>query len=310
MPLIETAGAYPGIDADDYHGNPDLLPGPSLSSSGAKTILDWSPFHFWASSPLNPDRPEEDEKPHFAVGRAAHDVLLLEDRWADFYHVLPEGYSAAHTKKWAAEICEHEAAREAGKTVLRHQDAEIVTRVAAALRANPVAMNALRNGVPEVTLAWQDAETGAWLRARPDFLPNSVVRGAALRAVPDLKFMSPTYCKPRGFQKAIADFGYHISAAFYAEGIAQVYGKPPTNWLHIVAEKDFPFTVSLYELPAEDIERGAFLMRKAVRTFADCLAADRWPSWADEPQSIGLPHWSRKMIDEYGTATDAALTTA
>jgi hypothetical protein len=53
-PLITAPGAYADIDAADYHRNPNLLPGPSLSSSGAKTLLGKSPFHFWYDSPLNP----------------------------------------------------------------------------------------------------------------------------------------------------------------------------------------------------------------------------------------------------------------
>src|SRR3546814_14240334 len=91
------------------------------------------PLHFWAASPLNPNPPEREEKPHFAIGKMAHDFLLTPDRIADKYFVLPKGFNEKFTKKFAAEIEELEAARESGLTILRPQEAEIVRQVADAI---------------------------------------------------------------------------------------------------------------------------------------------------------------------------------
>lgn len=296
MPLITAPGAYQDIDAEHYHGNADLLPELSLSSSGAKTLLSKSPRHFWHESPLNPNRTESD-KTHFAVGRAAHDMILLADRWPAHYHVLPEGFSRAKSKQFADAIAEAEVAQEAGMTVLRADDYETVLRITEALKANEYAMLALTNGVTEETLAWQDAETGRWLRARPDFRPNSIPAKRKVRVVADLKFVSGTYASPHGFERAVHAFGYHQSAAFYWDGIKAVYGIEPTHWLHVVVEKDAPFTVSLYELPAEDIERGRALNRKAIDLFHRCMSEDAWPGYADQPLPVGLPGWARKNLD-------------
>jgi hypothetical protein len=306
MSIIKAPGAYPDIAAEDYHGNPDLLPAPSLSSSGAKAIISQSPLHFWWSSPMNPDRPGEDDAAHFAIGRAAHDMILLTERWPEHYHVLPEGYNAGHSKKWAEAIAEAEAAGDAGKTVLRHQDGETVRAVAAALRQNKTAVAALTNGVAEETLAWQDPETGVWLRARPDFRPHSIATAADVIIVADLKFMAPSNASPDGFQRAVANNGYHQSAAFYADGLKAIYGRYPTHWLHVVVERDAPHCVALYPLPQEDIERGRWLNRRAIRRFAECLArgTDRasWPGYADTPVEVGLPGWQRKRVDDLGDA--------
>jgi hypothetical protein len=307
-PLITVAGAYPDIPMDDYHRNVNLLPGPSLSSSGAKKITSQSAYHYWYDSPLNPDRPEEDDKPHFNVGKAAHDMLLLGDDWRAKYFVLPEGFSLPAKNKFAAAIEEREAAIEAGIPILRYQDAQVVEAVTKAIGANRDAINALSNGLPEMTLAWQDKETGVWLRARPDWLPNSIINGAPVRVVTDLKFLAQTHCRPHGFSKALFDFGYHQSAAFYDDGIEAIYGQRATNWLFIAVEKDAPHSVSVYELPQQDVERGRFQNRQAIRTFADCLAADKWPSYtSEEIQMIGLPVWARKSIDEFGGMNAATL---
>ena len=308
--LITAPGAYPDVSIEDYHRNANLLPAPSLSASGMKSLLTASPFHFWASSPMNPEPPEEDSAPHLNVGKAAHDMLLLSDRWPDHYHVLPEGYRSSATKKFADAIEEEKEAREAGKVILRHQDALVVERVASAIGLHDLASVALSSGQPETTLVWQDKETGVWLRCRPDWLPNSVVNGGAVRVVSDLKFMAPTNCSPRGFETAIWRFMYHVAAAHYFDGIAQIYGDRPTHWLHIVVEKEFPFSVSLYPLPEGDIARGRGQARIAIRRFADCLSSGKWPGWADEPTPVGLPGFARKIIDEYGTAQDASLLSA
>jgi hypothetical protein len=297
-PLITQAGAYPDIDNADYHRNPNLLPGPSLSSSGAKVLLSKSPLHYWYDSPLNPNRPPEADRAHFNVGKAAHDMVLLSERWPDHYHVLPEGFSRAATKKFADAIEEADAAAESGMTVLRYEDAQTVHAVAEALQRNSLAVATLTNGVTEETLCWQDPRTGVWLRARPDFRPNSILEKRDVMVVSDLKFVVATNATPDGFAKSIHQFGYHQSAAFYSDGIKAVYGHYPTHWVHVVVEKDAPHCVALYELPGEDIERGRVLNRRAIDLFAHCLEYNAWPGYADDPKQVGLPIWSRMRIDD------------
>lgn len=313
-PIISAPGAYPDIPMEVYHRAADLLPAPSLSSSGAKTILSQSAFHYWAGSPMNPDRPEEDNASHFAVGKAAHDLLLLGGEWKRAYHVLPEGFAWNKTKAMPEAIAAAEHAREKGRTLIKHDDMLLVERIADRIGSNPAARNALCNGIPELTLAWQDAETGVWLRARPDFLPNSVINGDEIRVVSDLKFMASSHCSPAGFSRALANFGYHQSCAFYADGIKAIYGREPTHWLFIVVEKDEPHSVSLYTLPAADLERGRHQNRKAIARFAECLSrgieAQHWPAYTAEPEPVGLPGWARKAIDTYGSLQEAALISA
>ena len=224
--------------------------------------------------------------------------MLLSDRWPDHYHVLPEGFSRAASKKFAVEIVEADEAEAAGMTILRHDDAETVKKVAAAIERNPLAVATLTNGVAEETLVWQDPRTGVWLRARPDFRPNSILEKRDVMVVSDLKFVAATNASPEGFGRAIANFGYHQSAAFYADGIKAIYGHYPTHWVHVVVEKDAPHCVSLYELPGEDIERGRTLNRRAIDLFARCLDRGEWRGYADDPLPVGLPIWSRRRIDD------------
>lgn len=305
-PIISAKGAYADIPDHEYHGNPLLLPGPSLSASGAKVLLEQSPAHFWHQSALNPDRVQKDAD-HFAIGRAAHALLLLGGEWAKAFHILPEGFSRAKTKQFAEEIAAADYAKSKGKTLIKASDMALVERIANQISGNADARNALIRGVPEMTLAWQDELTGVWLRARPDFLPQSCIDGDDVRIVSDLKFMTGTHCSPRGFSKAIDNFGYYLSASWYSEGIKQVYGKYPTHFLFIVIEKDEPHTVSTYWLEAEDIERGHKQMRQAIDLFAACLKRNEWPGYTTGPTKIGLPIYARMRVDE---STETDLTKA
>lgn len=309
-PILAAAGAYADISAEDYHRAPNLLPGPSLSSSGAKTLLGKSPFHFWFDSPLNPERPPEADKPHFSVGKAAHDMILLSDRWPEAYHVTPEGFSRAKTKAMSEAIAEADAALADGKTVLSFEQAETVHAVARSIRRNELAVATLTNGATEETLVWQDPLRKVWLRARPDFRPNSILEKRKVMVVSDLKFVAATHASPEGFQRAIYNFGYHQSAAFYSDAIKAIYGRYPTHWVHVVVEKEPPYSVSLYELPGEDIERGRLLNRRAIDLFARCLESGKWPGYADEPRPVGLPTWARMRIEENDPAAYAFAAAA
>jgi hypothetical protein len=305
-PLITERGAYVDVFAAEYHGNPNLLPGPSLSSSGAKTILEQSPLHFWHASALNPDR-EESDAAHFAVGRAAHDLLLLGGDWERNYHVLPEGFAWNKTKQFEEAIAVAEHAKTKGKTLIKAADMALVKRIADRIGDNADARNALLRGVPEMTLAWQDELTGVWLRARPDFLPQSCIDGGIVRIVTDLKFMAASHCSPRGFSRAVDNFGFAVSAAWYSEGIHQIYGKPPTHFMFVVIEKDEPHTVSTYWLEEEDIQRGRLMMRQAINVFAECVKRNDWPGYTNRPMPIGLPTYARMRID---AETETDLTKA
>ena len=286
--MITEAAAYPDISAEDYHGR-EICPAPSISATGLKCIIGKSPAHYWHGSHLNPNRARQVDKRHFSVGKAAHDKLLLGERWPAMYHVLSEDFDRRATKRCAAEIAAADDAEAAGLTILKHDDALAVEAMAAALRTNPAAVAALSNGQPEVTLAWTDPETGVWLRARPDFLPTK------RQIIPDLKTAADG--SPDGFSRAIGQYGYHIAAAHYLAGIEAVFGERPQAWLHIVIEKEPPHVVALWQLPQEDIDRGEDARRRAIRIFADCLSSGKWPGYQNDVAMCGLPQWARKTAD-------------
>jgi hypothetical protein len=304
-PLITAPGAYPDISNDDYHGR-EICPAPSISSTGLKKLVGHlglqtkgcTPRHYWEGSPLNPNRKPQEQTNALRLGSAFHDALLLPERWmdGDCYHVTPNGFDWRKSKEQRDDIAAADMAKADGCTLISFAERDEINAMVAAIRANPTCDALLSDGAPEVTLAWQDSETGVWLRCRPDWLRDNLSCGINVKTAADASFV--------GFQSDVTKFRYFMSAALELDGIEAVKGTRPPLYVHPVIEKpgkgwqpgDY-LPTALWTLSAEDLAYGQALNRRAIRTFADCLSADRWPGYADEPTPCGVSGWARKEID-------------
>lgn len=305
--VISEPGGYRDVAAADYHDR-ELCDAPSISGTGLKILAGdkaqrkkgQTPRHFFERSTLNPNRKPPKETDALRLGRAFHDALLLPSAFANDYHFLPEGFSRAASKKFADAIEEADAAIEDGLTCLKVGEVQWIRSMVDALRADELIAPLLADGEAEVTLAWKDAETGVWLRARPDWIVPALDVGLNFKTDADASFS--------GFSKAIGTFGYAQGAALELDGMAAVFGEAPARYLHPVVEKpnltDFEpgdyIATALWELPPEDIERGRYLNRQAIRLFADCLSSGKWPGYTPEAEHCGLPSYARHVIDEGG----------
>jgi hypothetical protein len=283
--MITTPGIYE-IPIADYHGN-EICDTPSISSSGLKRILK-CPLKYWHESPLNPDRVYI-YKREFEFGKAAHDLILDGAGWPDRYHILPEGFTRAATKKMAREIAEAEEAEAAGKVILSHKDGAAVVAMAETIRKHPI-YAALAHGKPEQTLLWKDAETGVWLRCRPDFLPTT------MHDIPDYKTCRSAH--PDDFARDIDAYGYHQQAALYLDGIEAITGTKPRSFYFIAQEKDPPYIVQPIGLDEESIDWGRRLNRRAIRIFAECLSKNRWPAYSDDVVTVSLSEWRKRKLSD------------
>jgi hypothetical protein len=285
--------AEPGIydvPADLYHAEPCAEP--SIGAGGLHTILTECPALYRHGSALNPDRPAFDTRAYL-FGRAAHLLLLEPQRFFATTEILPHGFRA-NTDAGKARLGK---ARREGKTViLKMAEFETLVAMKQAVMDHDFAGLAFLEGLPERTLVWRDAETGVLLRCRPDFLP------AVQSHIPDYK--TAASARPDRFIRDAYAFGYHMRAAHYLDGIAAVTGIRPASYFFVVQEKTPPYLVTCVTLDKSAIEWGRIQNRKAVHLFADCLAADRWPGYADEVVELALPGWAEQELMRRDTAGD------
>lgn len=284
---IDRDGVW-ALSMADYHS--DCCTGPSVSNSGLKTLWDASPAHYWNDSYLNPHRkPDEDDRPHFTLGRAAHHLLFLGRKgFDDEFVTRPEkwrDYRTDAAKAWKAEQIA------AGKTIITDTELEQIAGMARALADHPLVKAGILDGYVERSLVWKD-QTGVWLKSRPDCIPNDS------GDVADLK--TTTSVRTDDLRRTLGAFLYPMQGALTAMAFDKVLGRPLQTFSLVFVETKPPHCVRVVTIKPDDIERGLKQVRTAVNTFADCWASGHWPGPGGEQtdaEYLDVPDWARTSID-------------
>jgi hypothetical protein len=280
----------PGIYAMSigwYHDN--CCDGPSISSSGLRTMWSRSPAHYWLTSPINPNRQPQPDNEAFNFGRAAHFLLLQGRKGFDEEFVCrPERWADWRTdasKAWRSEQIA------AGKTVITMPDLENIVGMARSLGAHPVIRAGALDGLVERSLIWKDPETGVWLRSRPDAIPTDD------GIFSDLK--TTTSVDDDSLMRSIGDFGYHAQAALVGAASRNVLGMEMQSFSLVFCEKTVPWCARVVTLRPEDLERGANQNRAMIHKFAECLERGVWlgPGDENDAEFMGLQPYLSARID-------------
>jgi hypothetical protein len=290
---ITKDGVYQ-VSMERYHNDVTLFDGPSVSSSGLRTISNRSLAHYWAESPLNPERLEDDEEESaaFILGRAAHHLLLGEDAFSTLFVARPaeiegsawQGNRTA-CKNWLADMAN------AGRTVLLPAQIKNIRGMAKTLSKHPLIKANILSGMIERTLVHKDKETGIWLKARPDAIPTDSGDYADLKTTPSVDFLE--------LQKTVAKYGYHQQGALVGEVHQEVFKRPMTSFSLVFVESKAPWCVRVCTLRDVDLARGRAQNRTALRQLKQALETGDFPGPGDynEADFLDLPDWKRSRID-------------
>jgi len=266
---ITEPGIYSDVPMDVYHGA-NLCDGPSISSSGLRTIFLKSAAHYWMDSPYNPKRREPKEKEAYVLGRAAHHIVLGQAEFSRYYRIRPE---VLNGKPWHASRndCKDWLADNAGFTILSPDIARRVKGIAEALLDFPLVQKGVLNGLVEHTVVWRDQETGIWCKIRPDAIPND--GGDAT----DLK--TTVSCQRDDLQRSFGEYGYNQQAAFILEGLSLALGLESGDFGFLFAESEMPHIVKFRTVAPEEIKAGHTENHAALRHFKACLGTNLWPDY-------------------------------
>ena len=269
------------LTLEEYHR--DIVPGGSLSSSGARKLLDpGCPAQFkW-----DRDHPQPPKRT-FELGTAAHRMVLGDGPDLD-----PLDFDNYLTKK--AQQARDEARAMGVIPLLRHEHQQ-VKDMATALRGHPQAGPLLAGGgLVEQSLYWPDADTGVMRRCRPDYLKER----------PDVTlcvdYKSCADASPLAVSKAIYDHGYYMQDPYYLDGIEHILGRP-ARFVFVFQSKAAPYLITVRELSDADRAIGRAKNAKALRTYARCERTGDWPDWTgdtDQIPYISLPSWAAQREAE------------
>lgn len=313
---ISSPGIYSGVPMEVYH-SANLCVGPSVSSSGLRTIFTKSPMAFWVYSAMNANRLEEPDKAAYIEGRATHHLVLGEADFSRHFIARPEKYLG---KAWNSnrDDCSEwlELAAKNGLTVLKPAQVEMIKGMAgvlpwqkgledSGLANSPLVRAGALQGLIEHTIIAFDEETGLWLKSRPDVIPTDS------RDFNDLKTGADV--SDRAISKTLDDRRYDMQADLASLCLEQATGHRFDSFGFVFVEKSIPHPVNVIELDPDDLQAAAQDNRTALRVLARCLETGRWPGPAGQrgdAVTIKRSDWSRTRAADHRARLEQELENA
>lgn len=162
------------------------------------------------------------------------------------------------------------------KEIVSEDDYNLMVGIATALFQNRTARALLRDGKAEVSIVWDDAQTGLRCKARADWLRDG--------EMVDLK----TTIDASSFEKAMARYAYHRQMAMYQRGLAAL-GIEVDPWI-IAVEKSPPYGCRVAPVDPYALAVGNNELDRLLSQLQQCQELQEWPGYED-PAVWSVPDW-------------------
>jgi hypothetical protein len=216
----------------------------------------------------------ETESPAFAIGRAAH-CLILEGRAEfDSQYLVADGPVNPKTGepfgKATKAYAEWRTAQ--SREIVSGKDFNFILRLQKSVWLHPVASELLSDGVAEGVVRAEYC--GVPCQIRTDWF--SVKYGLV-----DLK----TCDSLKWFESDCRRFGYLFQMAFYRAVIREATGRNVP--VHIVAaEKNEPFSTGVWKLTDEVLDLAELVNKAALERYRNCCVTGVWPTGYEDARII------------------------
>ena len=210
-----------------------------------------------------------------ADGTAVHAFFLERDKFNCDFAIKPQDMrlNTKAGKEWAQE---HQ-----NKIIIDSELGNNLYEMEKSFMDSPAKLIYQIKGKSELSYFWDDNGLVKG-KCRPDWISDDG------NIIVDIK--TTTDASPRGFQKSISTWGYHLQLAWYMRGL-QKLGIPCNEFIFIAIEKTPPFSIGVYSADREMILFGNQEINKLVVEIDKALKDKKFPDYTPEIMPLGLPPW-------------------
>lgn len=269
------------------------------ANNSALTVIDTkTPMHYFHW--VHDKGDDEEESAALAFGKAFHAATLEPELFRDTYCVLPADAPRRPTAaQWNAKNPSPDSlrsmdwwtdwnARSAGRAEMTRAAYDTAVAMAVSLRAYRMTFGATTmTGAElfdacekEVTVRWQDEETGLQCKLRADLWSEELAFAGDLKSARD--------ATKEAFSRAINAHRYHVQHCHYSEGF-RAAGSPIRSFAFFPVEKVAPYVPASWHIDAPSEERGWAIRQRSMKKLAACMASGEWPGPTTTIESIGIP---------------------
>ena len=255
-----------GMSNADYHAQP------SISKSGLDLIRKAPSIYKWRR-----ENPQE-TTPAMRMGTLVH-TAILEPHLMSNLTVAPSFDRRTTAGKAAHAAFQIEAE---GKEIVTAEELDLLAGISDAVWNHAGCARALGMiAEVETSISWE--LDGVDCRCRPDaILTNGVL----------LDVKTTRGATADEFAKSVAQYRYHVQAAFYSDGYRAAFGEAPKGFIFLAVETTAPHLCAIYVASAAMILRGRADYERDLETFRFCRSTDEWPGLPVTPTVIDLPKWA------------------
>ena len=210
-----------------------------------------------------------------ADGTAVHAFFLERDKFDSDFVIKPADMrlNTKAGKEWALE--------QKDKIIIDSELGNNLYEMEKSFMDSPAKLIYDIKGETELSYFWDDLGTIKG-KCRPDWISDD---GSI---VVDVK--TTTDASPRGFQKSISTWGYHLQLGWYLRGLRKL-GLPAEQFIFIAIEKTAPFCVGVYRADQEMINFAMKELDQLIPEIQTAMVSKEFPDYTPEITSIGLPPW-------------------
>jgi exodeoxyribonuclease VIII len=258
----------------------EYLSHPAISSHKCIQILESPALYKWEKE--NHVEQTEDMR----LGTILHSAILEPEDFSMRVVHMPKfdrrtNKGKADYEAWKAELPEK-------AIVVNEKERETLLRMLDSCRQHPAAYQLLQGSVKERSSYFYDESMGLQLKGRLD------IDHERAGIIADVKKVRSA--KKARFQRDIAEYRYHVQAAFYmnlANSLSERLGRGVRymDFAWILCECEPPYETAVYYATEDLLRTGLAEVGEALKAYQRCTMTGNWASYPTDPQPIELPKW-------------------